>query len=112
MADERCVPHVEVELGEDDLGEGVLHGATATAVEGLGIAEQLQGGQEERRPGVELGGGVGQLAVNLCPLSGDGPELLLDLGFGSAWLADQVEVVLFFGVQLTQAGGEPLLDAN
>jgi hypothetical protein len=38
--------------------------------------------------------------------------ILLDLGFGSAWLAGQIEVVLFFGVQLTQAGGEPLLDAD
>jgi hypothetical protein len=75
----------------------------------LRVAEQVKGGQEERSAGVEFGGGVGQLPFDLGSFAGDGGQLLLDLCFGSARLADQVEVLLLFGVQLAQTGREALL---
>ncbi len=55
VADQRRVSHVEVELGEDDLGEGVLH-ANQTAPQG----DQLSAEREMRCPP------TGRLA---CPLS-------------------------------------------
>jgi hypothetical protein len=38
--------HVEVELGEDDLGQGVLHGAAGRGVEGLG-SQQVENNEED-----------------------------------------------------------------
>ncbi|HEX3778338.1 MAG TPA: hypothetical protein VHX38_01605 [Pseudonocardiaceae bacterium] len=88
----------------------MLDACAATSVEGLGITEQFQRCQEELATHVELAGGVGQLPLNLCPLPRDACQLLLKLGFGPARLAHQVEIVLLFGVQLVQTGGEPLLE--
>ncbi|MCA1707442.1 MAG: hypothetical protein LC808_30910 [Actinobacteria bacterium] len=70
-ADQGRVVHVQVQLGEDDLGEGVLHAGVASAVEGLRITEQFDGGEEELSSGVKLGGGVGQLPLDFCPFTGD-----------------------------------------
>ncbi|MCG8914919.1 hypothetical protein L6E12_03830 [Actinokineospora sp. PR83] len=82
------ISHVQVQLGEDDLGESLLHGCPTTAVEGLGVTQQLQGGQEELTAGVELAGGVGQLATDFIPLPLDRSQLLLDLVPGPVRVAE------------------------
>jgi hypothetical protein len=113
-------------------GHGVLAGARAAGPgapwsyagdgEGTLVFEQPGGGSDpvvaSEVARVLAGGRVPVVVLNACQSGALGKELesavaiLLDLGFGPAWLAGQIEVVLFFGVQLTQAGGEPLLDAD
>lgn len=89
----------------------MLQGSASTAVEGLGVAEKVEGGEEEGPSSVELARGVGELAVDLGSFQLNAGKLLLDLGLGPAWFTDEVEVLLFLGVQCAQAGGEASLEA-
>ncbi|WP_146241394.1 hypothetical protein [Actinokineospora spheciospongiae] len=73
---------VDVQLVEDDFGDGSLDGVTASAVEALGVGEQGQGGPEELAAFFELVGGVGELGLDVDALALDGVELVLDLGSG------------------------------
>ncbi|HYQ63489.1 MAG TPA: hypothetical protein VET29_09485 [Actinophytocola sp.] len=109
LTDRDKLSGVEVELGKDDLGQGLLDARSTLHEEGLRVFEQLQSSQEELSAGVELGRGVGQLALNLSPLSREAGQLLLDLGLGPARLPNEVEVLLLFGVQFAQTGLEALL---
>ncbi|HZM78231.1 MAG TPA: hypothetical protein VFC19_21115 [Candidatus Limnocylindrales bacterium] len=62
------LPVLHEQLLEDDLVHGLLERGTALDIEGLGILEQLHGGQEELPTVVELGAGVLELALDLSAL--------------------------------------------
>lgn len=102
---------VEVQLAKDDLRQGVPDLLVAPGVEPLGVAQQLQGGQEELPSGVQLGGGVGELSRDLRPLDSQRRQLGLESSLRPVWVTDQIEQAVFLDVQRGQPGRQSLLEA-
>ena len=75
---------VHEELREDDLVHGSFEAGAAAGVEGLGVAEEGEGGEEELASDGEAVGGVGELGGDLFSFGLDGIKLDPELVLGPA----------------------------
>jgi hypothetical protein len=99
---------IDVELGEDDLGDRPLHPIAAAPVEALGIGQQGESGTEEPSASFQLAGRVGKLRLDLAPVPLDVRQLLLELLSGPLGVSEQVEEAVLLGVEFIEAAHQAL----